>query len=262
MAPRTLLVVGDKFSQFAEDKDVLTLSKLRHLLNQDQPAFPGIERVTLVPGQGLGDKAVKDILDEAAKSKSARNLDFSLWRNRPERAKCYQSHKRKPENILVSQPKCLCENVFLMDLMVDDGSDLMSDHQSGQHIQGMILLEAARQSLLVVTETFFLPKEDIQYGFVFNKIDVTYQNFAFPFDAQLRYEIKQKNTRKPTRMNFIVHVSIVQCGVVAAVFKMDFTAFKKEVISCREGALANTALVDHLKKMLASSEEEGVLANA
>jgi hypothetical protein len=56
---------------------------------------------------------------------------------------------------MLSLPRRVSESCFEADVLVDDAGEHMSDHVSGQHLPGMVLIEAARQMILAVTEEFF-----------------------------------------------------------------------------------------------------------
>lgn len=256
MNTRNVLVVGDKFAAFAKGKDALTVSQLNSLLTQEKLDIPSFSQITLIPGQGMGDRCVSQLLENANSSIHRQYFDFSLWHGRPSRADSKLSHKENTENILISQPRCLYDRCYSMQLMVDENCELMSDHQSGQHVQGMVLFEAARQSLLVVTEAFYIQDSEEKYAFVFNRMSVNYAQFAFPFDAELIYEIKEKNIRKKTRMSFVVDIRIEQCGVAIASFDAEFSVFKSELISTRERTLAEKALIAHMQNNVSSPSLE------
>ena len=245
MKNRVVLVVGDKFLQFTVGKDVITLSQLRSLLSLPQVVSLDRGMLTAVPGQGLGDQNVKEVLDLASVSPHRDHFDLTLWRNRPVRAAGRLSHKRQPENTLISEPRQVAEDVFELDLLIDENCEMMGDHQTGQHLQGMVLMEAARQAFLAVTEAFFLP-EDKRFYFVINKFAADYKRFAFPLDATIRYKITAKDIGNPLRQVFAADIEIIQCGMKAAGFVTEFTAFEDARISVREDALAREALTEYM----------------
>ena len=256
MNRKNILIVGDKFTNFAEGKDALTFSQLRHLIKQKKIPGGSQAKIYLIPGQGFSDVDTQTLLDEARLSQNRKYFDFSLFQNRPKRASTSLSHKSDDRNTLLSVPKRIGEDHYQMQLMLDENCELMGDHQSGQHVQGMVLFEAARQSLLVVTEAFYLTQQsNIKHAFIFNKMAVTFSHFAFPIDAKLDYCIKEKKERK-TRMSFVVDITIEQCGVVAASFEAEFSVFKHEFISLKEGTQAQQALGDLLASPESNSAEE------
>lgn len=257
---RYILVVGDKFTQFGIGKDALTLSQLKALLCLPKALMMSPGPITVIPGQGLGDDDVQDILDLAARSPQGTPFDFHLLHRLPKRAPQILSHKVRPENTLISAPRRVDEDVFELDLLIDEDCELMGDHQSGQHLQGMILVEAARQSLLAVTEAFFLPKDGSRFAFVFNDMTISYANFAFPLDARLRYSIVSKDIRGTKRQQFTVEIAIEQCGITAATFASTFTAFEEHRISAKEAADARKTfdahMSNHLRAVTNGDEDE------
>jgi hypothetical protein len=132
----------------------------------------------------------------------------------------------------------------------------MRDHQSGQHIQGMVLLEAARQSLLAVTEAFFLENDQKRFSFIFNRIGVNFNNFAFPLAARLKYKILEKDIQNSKRLGFSVGINIEQCGTVTAACDMSFTAYESKRIVAREDSVANKTMDGYLTALLASLEND------
>ena len=244
MVRRIVLVVGDKFMQFAAGKEAITVSQLCGLLSLPAGIAMDRGRLTAVPGQGLGDDDVTRVL--AATSSHGDRFDLSLWRDRPRRASARLSHKRRPENTLISDPRRLADNLFELDLLIDEDCELMADHQTGQHVQGMVLMEAARQTFLAVTEAFFLPQDGGRFYFVINKFGAEYRRFAFPLDATILYRIKDMNVENPLRQSFAAEIDVVQCGVKSASFVAEFTAFEDARISAKEDALARDALAGHL----------------
>src|SRR5690606_12858101 len=157
---RILLVVGDKFASYVQGKEAITLSQLRGLLSLSIPLLASQGVTVLVPGQGLGDESVKQLLREATASANLSSFDFSLWHSLPARAPMSLSHKHNPANTLISSPRRLAADVFESHLLIDEECELMHDHLSGQHVQGMVLIEATRQALLAVAEAYLLPTND------------------------------------------------------------------------------------------------------
>ncbi len=256
MSKRLLLVVGDKFVQFASGKEAITLSQLHILLSDKSKVMPNQVRTVLVPGQGLGDDDVSALLEKAQTSANRDSFDFRLWQSMPKRATRLMSHKHNPENTLISEPVKLCEDIYELHLLIDEDCELMRDHQSGQHVQGMVLMEAARQSLLAVTEKYFLAGNGEKYAFVFNDMSVKYNHFAFPLQARLRYTIKEKDISKKNRCSFSCEVAVEQCGTDTAVFDMVFSAIEHDRISKREGMFANKAVNAYLTDINIDLDEQ------
>ncbi|HEY7884129.1 MAG TPA: AfsA-related hotdog domain-containing protein [Cellvibrionaceae bacterium] len=249
MNNRILLVVGDKFASYVQGKDAITLSQLKGLLGLPIQILPTQGRTVLVPGQGMSEESIKSLLEAAAKSVNLRYFDFSLWQNLPKRAPSSLSHKHLTQNTLISAPKQLSEDHFELHILIDENCDLMSDHQTGQHVQGMILVEAVRQSSMAITQTFFLPKNDIDYAFVLNDMSVKYNNFTFPVAASIVCHISAKNIDNPRRLNFFMDAEVYQCGTSVSSLKFSITAMDKLRISKQESMQASKTHKNYLAQI-------------
>lgn len=241
MSVKHMFVVGDRFINFTIGKNIITVSQLRGLLTISSMMIFQNSQMAFSPGQGLSDADISDILTLAKQSCHSQNFDFSALERRARRAPASQSHKHQVENTLISQPQRRSDHDYRLELLIDDKCELMRDHQTGQHLQGMLLLEAARQSFLAVSEAFFLPQDGPKFYFVIHEMTARYAHFAFPLDAQILYRIREKDVANPLRQHFIADIAIEQGGLVVASFVTDFTAFEDARISSREQSLAEKA---------------------
>ncbi|MBI3230506.1 MAG: hypothetical protein HYZ45_10105 [Burkholderiales bacterium] len=250
-SPHSIFVVGDKFKDFGQHEQVLTLKELTTLLQA--PDLSALHNVRLIAGQGISEADVQHILALSKNSK----LDTSLLLQRPVRAGMATTHKRRFVNSIISTPRQLDSDLFEADLLVDERSELMNDHQTGQHIQGMILVEAARQLFLAVTEEFFIAPDDHRdYYFVINQMDVKYMAFVFPIGASLRYEIVEKNLSNPERLSFLVRITVQQAGVEATEVMVKFTTFLAEKIKQKEHQQAMQTLSKQQQNLPAANSEK------
>lgn len=240
-----LLVVGDRFWKFAVDRPAITASYLRSLLNSATGVDIPPGRSVLVIGQGVSDEDVAELLTMAPHAPHANRFDFSRWSQYPRRASSYASHKLRAENILLSEARQVSEHVFEMSLMLDDRCELMIDHQSGRHLSGVVLIEAVRQSLLVVTESFYLPRDGKKHDFTFHDLSVNFSRYCFPFETRVRYSVRERELRGH-RCRFAVDIVLEQCGaeVVSATAKM--TAHLSTVLAKVESEQATKTLDRHL----------------
>lgn len=249
MLHKALLVVSDKFENFATRKDVITISTLYNLLNTDSLSFTSSTKIRLIPGQGFSTEIIKDVLYIAKNSKNSDHFDFSMWFNIPARASKELTHKHKDENILISDPQQSSLDTFSMFVLIDEQCEMMRDHQTGLHIQGVLLLEAARQGYLAIFEKFLSTKTQGKKYFVFNSIDVNYNSFAFPLPAQLNVKVigKDLNSKKK---NASMDMEIVQCGNISASFTLNMTIVEDRKISIIEKKLADKTLNEHISNIL------------
>lgn len=162
------------------------------------------------------------------------------------------AHKARSENILISTPRVLDEKHYEMDLCFSSQNEFFLDHMTGMHIQGMALIEAARQAFLAVTEAHFLREDGKDYYFVIKSMDTSFQNFVFPFDATLKYDVTDVR-RKGTRLGVDAVITIMQGGEVCTTIKVAFTAFEAEKIAIRERELAEVCLASLSKSYTMNS---------
>ena len=241
-------VVGDKFEKFGQNEQVITLSALKALIRRE-PVAEALRDMTLSAGQGLSEADVLGIIDLLL----ARGMDASLLLTHPVRAGLRATHKRRIRNAIISSPRKLSSMVYEADLLVDERSELMNDHQTGLHIQGMLLVEAARQMFLAVTEVFFIGENNERENYVvINEMDIKYSAFVFPLGATLRYEILEQKTEDSERLYFFARISVWQADIVATEIMVKFTSFVADRIRKKEQQQAMTLL----QKLTSHSDAE------
>lgn len=236
----TFFIVADKFAEFTVNKNTITLRQLFALFELPAHLLP--EEAQLKLGQGVSDADCDRIIERvgASETLSARWKIDDL-RNRTERAPATLSHKHKHRNTLICPPDQIDANTFRVDLRIDQDCELMDDHQTGQHVQGMILIEAARQAFLAVTEKYFLAGSNQKSYFVINTMNTEFRGFVFPLDAFMEYRIVSKDINE-RRQRFEVQIDLIQGGEIRARTNTAFTAYPHEIISGKEAMLAGEAL--------------------
>jgi hypothetical protein len=254
MLEKTLLIVSDKFHHFTSRKDVITKAELYHLLTTENAIFSGAKKIRLIPGQGFSKDDVNNLLNMSKIARNASFFDFRLWRRLPERASKKITHKHKEENILISSPKRLSKDEFLSDILIDEECEMMNDHQTGLHVQGMILLEASRQAYLAIFEKYFYSDCTEKKYFILNSLNVNYNRFAFPLPATLSVTIKKINMSNPKKQYAIMDMQIIQCGDVSASFSLEMTMMASKRIESMESKLADHSLNEHINHLLYSQE--------
>lgn len=239
MTSETLIVVADKFADFAQSKKAVTLSHVRAMLALPEHIIPG--PVRLLAGQGLSDAEHEALLQEIdMQDPSGIRWDVSELRSIPARAHSGLSYKRHGCNTLIGIPVQVSEDTYMMDIRIDGGCEIMGDHQTGQHVQGMVLVEAARQAFLAVTEEFFLGAEDRETYFVINSMMTEFSGFVFPLPAQIAYRVLTADINQ-RRRKFNVEMDVVQGGQVRTRIACSFAVFPHDVLAEKEAALAQEA---------------------
>ena len=241
-----LFVVGNKFREFADNDGVVTIGELEAQLHKRGLDYLSPD-VRLVPGQGLREADMQRV---RAKLHDIRSMSGGPEiEGRPVRAGRLLTHKYELQNSIISAPRRLGDDQFEATLLLDERSELMSDHQTGQHIQGMVLVEAARQMFLAVSEEYFIGYEDhTRYYFVINSMNVVFSAFVFPLDATLHYSILDKRVDNRARMSFHVNIDVMQAGRCATRISYEFIAFHAERIEAKEREQAIAVLTGVRRK--------------
>lgn len=167
----TYLVVGDLFSEFASDSRVLNSSEfLRRLEVNDLPA-----QDSFVIGQGVSAKLLSRIRPALDASDAANRVAVPA-----EPAPTGLTHKRETGNVLITAPRLVAPQCYQFTLTSGEQLDRLSDHVTGLHIGGMVLLEAARQCVVAVLELEYMRKSPRKWGFLWNTLHTEFKNFATP----------------------------------------------------------------------------------
>lgn len=249
MLEKTLLVVSDKFNNFTTRKDVITKSDLYSLLASKNISLTKKNKIRLIPGQGFSDGDIKYILHLSKTSHNSSFFDFSLWHDIPKKASPSFTHKHHQENTLISEPIRTSENKFSMNILIDENCEMMRDHQTGLHVQGMLLLEASRQGYLAIFEKFLSENPQKKY-FIFNNLHVDYNRFTFPLPAELLVSIREMNLNNPKKQHAIMDMTIVQCGSTSASCSLDMSIMASQRVSLMEEKLANQSLDQHINHLV------------
>ena len=254
-----LIVISNAFKQFSKNPNLLSYDKLLSLLHHHDINATELVGRRLIAGQGLDDMQVNHAW-YIGNSLGLR-YEFAYWRIARKGRYADQTlcHKHRPENILISVPEQQSDGTYIADLFLHEHNELMLDHQTGQHIQGMVLTEACRQMFLAVTERFCLNDSPASKRyFVINTMNIRFYKFAFPLPAQIRYRLIEKRHLKPERLSIHADMDVLQGDQVVAGMEVKFNVFGDAYLSQREGELAAEAVnnyVDQIRRELTSQPD-------
>ncbi len=240
---KKIIVVGDKFNEFSNGKDVLTISELE-LLTQI-PARVIDKQHEIVVGQGVRNDFAEKVLSNHKRNKVHNNkIDLNSLEILVNTKKNNYTHKKLEQNMLIGPAENVehNENLYALALLIDERSELMSDHQTGQHIQGMLLVEACRQTFIAITEEFIYQKDSERY-YVINNMSIDFSNFLFPLPALVHFEFigKHINSR---RGRFEAQIRVTQGQTLCATMNVSYTVYPSGVISLKENELAEAATTE------------------
>jgi hypothetical protein len=233
-----LHVVGDGFNGFIDaNPDVVAVSELHRRLAEGGV----LNDTTLVIGQGVASEQLVDLrhaLGQPANAGIALDVDERQFAIDPR-----ITHKHKEHNVLVSVSECVeAEKVYESLLRIDDRCAEMSDHVTGQHVQGTVLMEAARQMFIAVTEQHFTGSRTAGNYFVINTFEVTFLSFAFPLRTSVRYTIVEHRSDPRGTDFFEALVAFQQNDKMVATVKVSFTVYPQQFIANQEARRARQAL--------------------
>lgn len=244
---RLVYIIGDKFKDFANLTSLITISEFKDLLSLPSTMIPKNTSYLIAQGVSISDlnqvldlmelRGLKKLLpivnaEQIIKSKESSNL----------------VHKHKPENIMITKPNMIGGDTFTSFLCIDENCAEMSDHVTGKHIQGMVLIEAARQMMLSVTETYFLSENEKNNSyFVLNYVNTTLNQFTFPLDIGLHYYVNQSERSSKGILKSTVTISIIQNEKKAGSVEISFSVYDKGFISEKESQMASKVLFDQVQ---------------
>lgn len=253
---RTLLIVGDRFAGFAAQKGVLTISRFIEEMRLGVFSWD-TQPIRVRAGQGVTAEDWEHVCDQARLFGLSERLDFDF--TAPELAGRGEAHKHRSCNTLIADLKREDEHLFSARLRVHNDNELLIDHQTGEHVQGMVAVEAARQMFLAVSERYHASRYLARsYYYVIESMNTDFENFLFPLDATIEYRTLRADIDDPERLALTAEISLYQAGRRASVTTVTYTAFHEAALVTKEHRRARAA-VDHAVRIV---EETATAAGA
>lgn len=241
-SPQTFYLVGDRIKLQLPHPRLMSITDLELMIDALERGQAPAGALRLLIGQG----AASERLVQAR-----RRIDSAgcaSWLQMPpegelEQASAVYTHKRHPHNIIISDPQQSTQSSYTALLLADERCADMSDHLSGQHVQGMVLIEASRQMVLAVGEKFLIsPEHRGQRGFVTHRLDAQFHDFVLPLEVKMTCQID--NLRRGACSNFRADVTIgfQQAGTVSAEVKVTLSVLDKRFLEDHESRLIRRQL--------------------
>ncbi len=233
---KRMVIVGDKFEEFASNEMVVTISEAEEVFSNDRSEYFD---VLFELGQGVSAERANRLITFAELTGRREQLLFQPV------VKCGQRlvHKCHPENSLISLPKKISDRIYQADMLIDDECELLTDHVSGQHLQGIVLIEAVRQMILAVTEEYYARKIEGPRSFIWHGIQIDYLGYAFPIASSIVYAIDDIDYSRKKRIRFSISAEILQRNTAVCVAKSSVELFDRSSVERREGKLAAQVIV-------------------
>lgn len=230
-------VVGKKFSEFANDNTVITLARAI-----ETAGFIARNASGVVIGQGVSDGEASELENQLNEMSRERKIPY-ITRSK-NRAKKELVQKREEKNVLITHPKKVKDDTFNSFLVIDDDCAEMSDHKCGDHVQGTLLVEAAKQMLIASAVTHVLPKqfssESSPVQFTLKSMEIFYYNFIFPVEATITLKAKDIQI-KGLSASGTAEITFSQFGHECCKMRFKANAYTKTLLNSIEKRSANKA---------------------
>lgn len=228
----TIHLVGERFAAFAANDGVATVNRfignIRGGLYDDLP-----QPVRLGVGQGVDASDWEVVAAEL----SRRGL---LTRFRmpavPVPVAADLVHKRAAENVMLADARRRGPMRLAARLSLSDMNEMILDHVTGQHVAGMVLIEAARQ-LIELTNHEFIVHDDA-HSFVLCSLAAHFEGYVFPLVVDLECALTIVDASKPARREFSAEVVVSQGGQTRAKVRVDYQIVRTRSLARQEGMLA------------------------
>ncbi|WP_067706769.1 AfsA-related hotdog domain-containing protein [Nocardia yamanashiensis] len=238
-----LVLVADRFRGIAEDDRAFTVSGLvaalrgGRLRESEQP-------VTVRLGQGVTRHDL-DYVEHVAAIHAPAGL--RVLGEVAEPAPRHQVHKYQNSNVLLANLIRESATEFSADLRIHGDNELLLDHQTGEHVQGIVIVEAVRQLFLGAFELEYGRRWPEQHFYiVWNSIELEFKSFLFPLPASVHAVLTPVSIEDPAKLEFAIEVEVRQAGQVVATTRISYAALPNERISQIERHKAAKAIAAYL----------------
>ncbi|MDX6361429.1 MAG: hypothetical protein QOC85_432 [Streptomyces sp.] len=160
-----------------------------------------------------------------------------------------ETHKTRAENVLIADLRESGDGTYTAALRVNDSNEMILDHGNGDHVSGMVLMEAARQMGLAVAERYFIPAGEPSRRFTIHDWNVQFRRFLVPLHAELVLKMFPPVRTRSGTLRFQIHCEIVQAGECSAVHEISFSAFPADSLK----RLEDRQITETLKRVAAET---------
>jgi hypothetical protein len=228
MNMKNAIVIGNKFKQFADGCNVMTVSQIKN--SYPKTVLPKRE---VIIGQGLSKDDLGHLNDDV-------DIDTAEL--------LYLTHKHQQKNVLITPPIQSTTVEYRCQLRIDEDCAEMSDHQTGQHIQGGLLLEAARQMLIAVNEKFIFSKNNKgNMSFITNTVEIKYESYIFPLPVNMALKFLKIKQGRGSNVTASVSIKLFQNNIQAAEIIFGYSALNSSFVKSREKLFADKAIEEFVR---------------
>jgi hypothetical protein len=219
-----LIVVADRFNGFVNDERVQTVSGLITMIASG--CLDDLDdELRLHRGQGVGQFECAHIVAALNRRRLSPRVTFVD----EEIAVAGRDvvHKNRLENVLLADLQKTGEHSFKASLRIHGENELLLDHQTGEHVQGMVAVEAFRQMFLAIFEVGYRHHWPLRnYYVVWNSVQLTFENFLFPLPAEVSCTVREFDVSDVGKLEFQITVELHQFGRRITCGEIGFTSFE------------------------------------
>ena len=176
MSSNIYIVVGDDYNRFSSNTpNTILATDLISKLSDDSLYASNYQ---FIFGQGIDPQTHKTLLNIL----NEKNASDIVTAGEPAPLKL--THKHFNEYVMVSKPDKIGDMEYSSTFSLSNHKDRLSDHVTGQHIGGMLLMEAARQAATVAAELEFVSEEK-PLGFMLERFETDFIDYAYPLPTNI-----------------------------------------------------------------------------
>ncbi|MEC5320454.1 AfsA-related hotdog domain-containing protein [Brenneria populi subsp. brevivirga] len=234
-----ILVVGDSFCEFAKRNNAITSGELLNTVCN--VTSPSDLKGKIILGQGINHETAQEIISEyKGKSGDEGLLDITEMHKATKFGKNVFTHKAKICNVIIGHARRIGDKEYQVPLLIDDNCELLQDHQTGLHVQGIMLVEAFRQAIVAITEEFLCNREGYKTTIVVNYINTTYNSFIFPLPTDIVFKvINEEMVGKRTKL--FVRLEAWQNNEMGTYAECEYQEFSSNLMNKTETRMASSA---------------------
>ncbi|GGS24323.1 MULTISPECIES: AfsA-related hotdog domain-containing protein [Actinokineospora] len=231
----TIHLVGERFSAFAANDGVATVNRfignIRGGLYDDLP-----HPVRLGAGQGVDASDWEVVAAELARRGLLSGFHLPAV---PVVVPADLVHKRSQENVMLADARRRGPSRLAARLNLSDMNELVLDHVTGQHVAGMVLIEAARQLMHLANHELVVDGD--AHSFVLCSLAAGFEGYVFPLGVDLECALTRLDTSKPARQDYSAEVLISQGGQTRARVRAEYQIVRTRSLTRQEAMLAAKA---------------------
>ncbi|MGV0397060.1 AfsA-related hotdog domain-containing protein [Corynebacterium suicordis] len=150
-------------------------------------------------------------------------------------------HKHESTNVLLG-PVTRTKESFAASFVLSSRNELLVDHKTGIHVQGMVGVEACRQMALCICESIARDEELLDFSVSLDTFNLQFKNFVFPLPAVITGEVRSSTRNKNGWTKLQLDLGLSQAGAYAVTATMGCTLIPRKILDAIEEKRARRAI--------------------